>query len=46
MLARFRVLRPLVREVHELFADFLPGMAQTAAARGGRRASDPHPGEE
>ncbi|GHF55539.1 TetR family transcriptional regulator [Streptomyces mashuensis] len=32
-LARFRVLRPLVREVHELFADFLPGMAQTAVAR-------------
>ncbi|WP_241833278.1 TetR family transcriptional regulator [Streptomyces caatingaensis] len=32
-LARFRVLRPLVREVHELFTDFLPGMAQTAAAR-------------
>lgn len=25
-LARFRVLRPLVREVHELFTDFLPGM--------------------
>ncbi|MFE9255139.1 TetR/AcrR family transcriptional regulator [Streptomyces sp. NPDC006879] len=33
VLARFRVLRPLVREVHELFADFLPGMAQTATAR-------------
>lgn len=32
-LARFRVLRPLVREVHELFTDFLPGMAQTVAAR-------------
>lgn len=26
VLARFRVLRPLVREVHELFTDFLPGM--------------------
>lgn len=25
-LARFRVLRPLVHEVHELFTDFLPGM--------------------
>ncbi|MDQ1036592.1 AcrR family transcriptional regulator [Streptomyces sp. V3I8] len=25
-LARFRVLRPLVREVHGLFTDFLPGM--------------------
>ncbi|MBH1933808.1 TetR family transcriptional regulator [Streptomyces sp. AV19] len=32
-LARFRVLRPLVHEVHELFTDFLPGMAQTAAMR-------------
>lgn len=28
-LARFRVLRPLVREVHELFTDFLPGMTRT-----------------
>nr|WP_203614912.1 TetR family transcriptional regulator [Streptomyces sp. SID13726] len=27
-LARFRVLRPLVREVHELFTDFLPGMTK------------------
>ncbi|MDW4908467.1 TetR family transcriptional regulator [Streptomyces sp. ADMS] len=25
-LSRFRVLRPLVREVHDLFGDFLPGM--------------------
>jgi AcrR family transcriptional regulator len=25
-LSRFRVLRPLVREVHALFTDFLPGM--------------------
>ncbi|MEU8673833.1 TetR family transcriptional regulator [Streptomyces sp. NPDC048560] len=32
-LARFRVLRPLVHEVHELFTDFLPGMAETATAR-------------
>ncbi|WP_242705495.1 TetR family transcriptional regulator [Streptomyces alboverticillatus] len=31
-LARFRVLRPLVHEVHELFTDFLPGMAQTVTA--------------
>lgn len=31
-LARFRVLRPLVREVHELFTDFLPGMATAAVA--------------
>ncbi|MGW0860242.1 TetR family transcriptional regulator [Streptomyces sp. NPDC002690] len=31
-LARFRVLRPLVREVHELFTDFLPGMASAAVA--------------
>ncbi|MDO0926111.1 TetR family transcriptional regulator [Streptomyces sp. TG1A-8] len=27
-LARFRVLRPLVLEVHELFTDFLPGMTR------------------
>ncbi|MBQ1090226.1 TetR/AcrR family transcriptional regulator [Streptomyces sp. B93] len=27
-LSRFRVLRPLVREVHELFRDFLPGMTK------------------
>ena len=26
VLARFRVLRPLVLEVHDLFTDFLPGM--------------------
>jgi AcrR family transcriptional regulator len=32
-LARFRALRPLVLEVHELFTDFLPGMAQTVSAR-------------
>ncbi|MFI2352880.1 TetR family transcriptional regulator [Streptomyces sp. NPDC019443] len=32
-LARFRVLRPLVRDVHELFTDFLPGMAERVAAR-------------
>ncbi|MFI1398952.1 TetR family transcriptional regulator [Streptomyces sp. NPDC020681] len=32
-LSRFRVLRPLVREVHELFTDFLPGMAETVARK-------------
>ncbi|MEU3555535.1 TetR family transcriptional regulator [Streptomyces fragilis] len=39
-LARFRVLRPLVREVHELFTDFLPGMGDPDAERaeGGARA--------
>ncbi|MFI9206433.1 TetR/AcrR family transcriptional regulator [Streptomyces sp. NPDC053048] len=35
-LARFRVLRPLVHEVHELFTDFLPGMARTVVARTSR----------
>ncbi|MFJ1576056.1 MULTISPECIES: TetR family transcriptional regulator [unclassified Streptomyces] len=39
-LSRFRVLRPLVREVHELFADFLPGMAEVAATRASRRPDD------
>ncbi|MEU6479520.1 TetR family transcriptional regulator [Streptomyces sp. NPDC047017] len=39
-LARFRVLRPLVLEVHELFTDFLPGMTKAlpdpaAERRGG-----------
>ncbi|MFJ4919852.1 TetR family transcriptional regulator [Streptomyces sp. NPDC088725] len=32
-LSRFPLLRPLVRELHELFNDFLPGLAETAAAR-------------
>ncbi|MEU0985528.1 TetR family transcriptional regulator [Streptomyces sp. NPDC005953] len=32
-LARFRVLRPLVHDVHELLTDLLPGMAQNVAAR-------------
>ncbi|WP_079040484.1 TetR/AcrR family transcriptional regulator [Streptomyces prasinus] len=27
-LARFRVLRPLVREVHDMFTEFLPGMTR------------------
>ncbi|MCX5293416.1 MULTISPECIES: TetR/AcrR family transcriptional regulator [unclassified Streptomyces] len=35
-LARFRVLRPLVREVHELFTDFLPGMTRVLPDPGGR----------
>ena len=34
-LARFRALRPLVREVHELFTDFLPGMTKGAPGEGG-----------
>ncbi|MFI1162360.1 TetR/AcrR family transcriptional regulator [Streptomyces sp. NPDC020801] len=39
-LARFRVLRPLVHEVHELFTDFLPGMTRVLPdpAGKGRRA--------
>ncbi|MFJ3303374.1 TetR family transcriptional regulator [Streptomyces sp. NPDC086549] len=39
-LARFRVLRPLVLEVHELFTDFLPGMTRALPdpAGKGRRA--------
>jgi AcrR family transcriptional regulator len=36
-LARFRVLRPLVREVHELFTDFLPGMTRAAPDPAARR---------
>ncbi|MEV5883995.1 TetR family transcriptional regulator [Streptomyces sp. NPDC052020] len=36
-LARFRVLRPLVREVHELFTDFLPGMAKALPDPAGQR---------
>jgi AcrR family transcriptional regulator len=41
-LARFRVLRPLVREVHELFTDFLPGMTGVVRAVG----SLPGPGRK
>ncbi|MFF8956438.1 TetR family transcriptional regulator [Streptomyces sp. NPDC014894] len=33
VLARFRVLRPLVHDVHELLTDLLPGMAQSVAVR-------------
>ncbi|MFD7899362.1 TetR family transcriptional regulator [Streptomyces sp. NPDC059743] len=39
-LSRFRVLRPLVRDVHELFTDFLPGMAEAAASRKARTRPD------
>ncbi|MET8812543.1 TetR family transcriptional regulator [Streptomyces sp. NPDC004549] len=35
-LARFRVLRPLVLEVHELFTDFLPGMTKALPDPGKR----------
>ncbi|MFI5683621.1 TetR/AcrR family transcriptional regulator [Streptomyces sp. NPDC051636] len=35
-LARFRVLRPLVKEVHELFTDFLPGMTKALPDPAGR----------
>ncbi|MFF0199190.1 TetR family transcriptional regulator [Streptomyces sp. NPDC005017] len=37
-LSRFRVLRPLVRELHELFTDFLPGMTRVppTPGRGGK----------
>ena len=35
-LARFRALRPLVREVHELFTDFLPGMTKAMPNPGGK----------
>ncbi|MEU6303403.1 TetR/AcrR family transcriptional regulator [Streptomyces chartreusis] len=37
-LARFRVLRPLVREVHELFTDFLPGMTNAIPDPARRKA--------
>ncbi|MEU6008230.1 TetR family transcriptional regulator [Streptomyces sp. NPDC047453] len=36
-LARFRVLRPLVHEVHDLFTDFLPGMTRMMPNPAGRR---------
>jgi AcrR family transcriptional regulator len=41
VLARFRVLRPLVRDVHELFRDFLPGMTKALPdpGRPGRKSS-------
>ncbi|MEU3546033.1 TetR family transcriptional regulator [Streptomyces longwoodensis] len=37
-LARFRLLRPLVHEVHELFTDFLPGMTRALPDPGQGRA--------
>ena len=40
-LARFRVLRPLVREVHELFTDFLPGMMNAIPDPAARRRATP-----
>ncbi|MEV6178856.1 TetR/AcrR family transcriptional regulator [Streptomyces sp. NPDC052016] len=43
-LARFRVLRPLVHEVHELFTDFLPGMTR-ALPDPGRKRSAPDPAD-
>ncbi|MGW8945715.1 TetR/AcrR family transcriptional regulator [Streptomyces koyangensis] len=36
-LSRFRVLRPLVREVHELLMDFLPGASETLSAKERRK---------
>ncbi|MER7740961.1 TetR family transcriptional regulator [Streptomyces sp. NPDC096538] len=36
-LARFRVLRPLVRDVHELFTEFLPGMTRALPDPAGRK---------
>ncbi|MGN9759420.1 TetR/AcrR family transcriptional regulator [Streptomyces sp. SD31] len=46
-LARFRVLRPLVREVHDLFTDFLPGMTNAvldpAKNKKGAPAEDERP---
>ncbi|MEU6574986.1 TetR family transcriptional regulator [Streptomyces sp. NPDC046805] len=39
ILARFRVLRPLVREVHELFTDFLPGMTKVLPDPAGKKQS-------
>ncbi|KIF76334.1 TetR family transcriptional regulator [Streptomyces sp. 150FB] len=32
-LSRFRVLRPLVHELHDLFEDFLPGLAEATVSR-------------
>ncbi|NEA40196.1 TetR/AcrR family transcriptional regulator [Streptomyces sp. SID11385] len=40
-LSRFRLLRPLVNEVHDLFRDFLPGMAETVARRAPSRGATP-----
>ncbi|MFD0316874.1 TetR family transcriptional regulator [Streptomyces flavalbus] len=43
-LSRFRVLRPLVREVHELFRDFLPGMTKTTKGGPGESPRVPSDG--
>ncbi|MEV7502886.1 TetR family transcriptional regulator [Streptomyces sp. NPDC093018] len=43
-LSRFRVLRPLVLEVHELFTDFLPGMTRLLPTPS--PATSPAPGAE
>ena len=51
-LARFRILRPLVLEVHELFTDFLPGMTNALpdpagrAPRKGAAEGEDGPGEK
>ncbi|MEU0676358.1 TetR family transcriptional regulator [Streptomyces sp. NPDC006172] len=39
-LSRFRVLRPLVHEVHELFTDFLPGMTRVLPDPAAKRRGD------
>ncbi|OLZ70959.1 TetR family transcriptional regulator [Streptomyces sp. IMTB 2501] len=39
-LARFRVLRPLVLEIHELFTDFLPGMTKALPDPRTRRTTE------
>ncbi|MFI7297191.1 TetR family transcriptional regulator [Streptomyces sp. NPDC050121] len=46
-LARFRVLRPLVLEVHDLFTDFLPGMTNAVPdpAKTGQKKSSPGPAD-
>ncbi|CAM5508264.1 MULTISPECIES: TetR/AcrR family transcriptional regulator [Streptomyces] len=44
-LARFRVLRPLVREVHDLFTDFLPGMTRMIPDPAKERTRGPVDGE-
>ncbi|WP_425247631.1 TetR/AcrR family transcriptional regulator [Streptomyces sp. NEAU-NA10] len=40
-LSRFRVLRPLVHEVHELFTDFLPGMTKALPDPAKRNTPNP-----
>ncbi|MEU6535115.1 TetR family transcriptional regulator [Streptomyces sp. NPDC047000] len=43
-LARFRMLRPLVREGHELFTDFLPGLTGMVRVLPGPGGKSPEPG--